>query len=61
MKVVKRVYFEAEGEKQKLTEMAKECKTPNELSLKVESYFEVSYMDAMFIAEYWFNLIQKKS
>lgn len=59
MKVVKRVYFETDGEKQKLTEMAKQCKDSNELSLKVEEAFGVNFSDAMFIAEYWYNLVHK--
>lgn len=60
MKVVKRVFFEAEGEKVKLTELAKSCKNSNELSLEVESKFGLNFSDAIFIAEYWFNLVKNK-
>lgn len=61
MKIVKRVYFEADGEKEKLTELAKQCKNSNELALKLDKVFGLNFTDAMFVADYWFNLIHKKA
>lgn len=58
MKVVKRTLFEEPGEKKKLLNLLKECKEKRKVpALEIEKEFNVPYLDARFIADYWINKI----
>ena len=60
MKVVKRVFFDAPGEKEKLNELTKKHKDFHSLAFAIESNFGIDFNDSLFIAEYWLNLINEK-